>query len=1126
MQSISARNFTCAICRLLPFEACDWHHDEHERTLSGVDQDRNGLATGNGSPAAPIEVNATHGSLGFSPTQLNAFLACPHLTALEVAVALGEIPKPHRVNRHADLIARKGDEHEAAYLAPLGPGVAAIAEPWEIGWDEAAALTAQAIRDGAPHIYQAAFLDGSWRGLADFLERTPDGSYEVVDTKLARHARPSHVLQLCFYTEQLSRIQGRLPERMHVVTGLSERESFRPADYLAYYHRLKERFLDAVANRHDVYPYPVEHCSLCDFRARCDEQWEADDHLTLVAGVSRLQHDRLTAADITTLTALARTPPETRVKSMRPATLDGLRLQASLQLHRRETGEHRIQLLEPVEPDRGFCLLPEPSPGDIWLDFEGHPWFTARYGLEFLTGWIELDEDGEPRYRELWAEDRVSEREAFERFVDHVVERRRRFPGMHVYHYAGYERTALTRLMGEHATREDEIDDFLRGQVLVDLLRVTRQALRASVHSYSLKEVEKLFEFERTADVRGGTEAVEDFELWLESGEESLRDGIRLYNREDCESLRQLHEWLVGLRPDGLAWRAPPDEREVKEETQEALRERDRIRLELLEGAEEGEPRWLLAHLLDYHWRELRPQYWEYFHHHELDDEELLEDSDTIGSLELVGEPVRLPPPARSYEYTLRFPPQEHKIGGEVEDPATGKSYNVTVDDERGILTFRRAVNRAEEPLPRALIPPSPLHTPEQQAAILRFAKAQEGYPALVEILERRPPRARLDGTLAEAAPSLGGSYLFVQGPPGSGKTWNGARMAIALMRAGRRVGITALSHKAIGKFLEDVEAAALEQGFEFRGRKKGGGEDAFEGRFVESCDKNEPMLDPELDLVAGTSFLFSREELCGHVDTLFVDEGGQFALADALAVGTAARNLVLLGDPNQLAQVSQGSHPTGADASVLGHLLAEDETVRPGMGIFLEQTWRMRPEVNAFVSEAFYEGRLEPAAVTSERSLRDGAGVRFLAVRHEGHRTASPEEADAVAAEISRLVGTPYLDEHGERALEPGDFIVVAPYNAQVRCLRAAIPDRAIAIGTVDKFQGQQAPVVVLLDGELERRGRHARPRVPVLAKPAERRRVAREVPGLRGREPAVAGGELPHRGADAARERAVPLR
>jgi predicted RecB family nuclease len=999
--------------------------------------------------------------LGFSPTDLAAFVACSHLTTLQVAVALDELQKPFRHNPHADLIRRKGEEHEAAYLASLGPGVVRIGKPWKVGWDVAADATTQAMRDGAPVVYQATFSHDGWRGLADFVVRQLDGSYEVLDTKLARHAWPAHILQLCFYTEQIARIQGHTPEQMHVVNGLSEQESFRPDDYLAYYRRLRERFLAAIESRADSYPYPVEHCGLCEFLARCRARWEADDHLTLVAGVSRAQVERLTAAGITTLEALGDASPDTRVGKMRPTTFGNLRQQAELQLHRRRTGQNRIELL-PVEPERGFALLPEPNPGDIWLDLEGHPWFEPARGLEYLFGWIELDEDEQLRYECLWAHDRREEKTSFERLMDAIAERRRRFPGVHVYHYASYEATALKRLMGEHGTRESELDDLLRGEVLVDLYRVTRQALRASVSSYSIKDIEELYGFRRTADVSGGSESVVAFEEWLEVGEDSLLEGIRAYNEEDCRSLYDLHRWMLEQRPAEVARRPPVEHKEPSEETKELLSERERVRAELLDGAEEGAPRWLLAQLLEYHRREEKPQWWEYFHHCSLDEEELIEDGDTIGGLELAGEPVLV---KQSLEYTFNFPAQEHKIGTTGVDPVTERGYTVAVDDERGTVTLRRGKKQAEEPLPQALIPPRPLPTWVQRDAILRFAKNQAGYPALVEILERQPPQARLGRTLAEAELSLDGSYLFVQGPPGSGKTYNGARMATALMKAGQRVGITALSHKAIHKFLEDLEDAALDEGYDFRGMKKCGSDPGskFEtGRgLVENTADNGAMLDPELQLLAGTSFLFSREELDQHVDTLFVDEGGQFALADAIAVGTAARNLVLLGDPNQLAQVSQGSHPPGANASVLSHLLGEDETVRPEMGIFLEQAWRMRPEVNAYISETFYEGRLEPAEVCWKRSVADGAGLRFVEVDHDGNRTQSSEEAAFVRDEIERLLGNPYRDEHGERTLVPKDFIVVAPYNAHVRCLRQHIPDERIRIGTVDKFQGQQAAVV-----------------------------------------------------------------
>ncbi len=365
-------------------------------------------------------------------------------------------------------------------------------------------------------IYQPYLSDGTWRGFADFLERQPDGTYEAVDTKLARSAKPAHVLQLCFYSEQLGRIQGQLPEYFHVELGTGERETFRLADHMAYFRRARERFLGALETEPETYPWPCDHCGLCDFRNLCKQRLRDDDNLVLVAGLRRSQAEDLVEHGIPTLAALGTKPPGLEVDGMRSETLAGIRHQAELQLHFRETGEHRVDHL-PDEEGRGFRLLPEPDFGDVWLDLEGHPFYEPARGLEYLFGWCYRDEDGSVRYEAAWARDRDGECEIFERFVDWMVERRRRYPGAHVYHYASYERSALRRLMGEHGTREAEVDDFLRHDVLVDLYRVVKQALRASVESYSIKAIEALYGFVRTAEVSGGDESTVLFEKWLES---------------------------------------------------------------------------------------------------------------------------------------------------------------------------------------------------------------------------------------------------------------------------------------------------------------------------------------------------------------------------------------------------------------------------------------------------------------------------------------------------------------------------------------------------------------------------------------------------------------------------------
>jgi uncharacterized protein len=311
---------------------------------------------------------------------------------------------------------------------------------------------------------------------------------------------------------------------------------------------------------------------------------------------------------------------------------------------------------------------------------------------------------------------------------------------------------------------------------------------------------------------------------------------------------------------------------------------------------------------------------------------------------------------------------------------------------------------------------------------------------------------------------ALDGSYLFVQGPPGAGKTWTGARLIVHLLAEGQRIGVTATSHKAIQKLLEEVDQAARAAGVSFRGLKKCSAdnpESVYEGRQIESAESMAAFHDPDVRLLAGTAWLFSREEFDPALDYLFVDEAGQVSLADALAVGTAASNLVLLGDPLQLAHVTQGIHPAGTAVSVLQHLLGDVRTIPEDQGLFLELSWRMHPDVSSFVSEAFYEGRLRSAPDCARQATVLGTGIRYLPVAHEGNRQAAPEEGERIGDEIERLLGTDWTDADGTaRPLREEDVVVVAPYNAQVRSLRERLP-AGVRIGTVDRFQGQEAPVV-----------------------------------------------------------------
>jgi predicted RecB family nuclease len=1041
-----------------------------------------------------VEMQHLNDRFLFSPSDLGGFLACEHLTQLDLAVALREARRPSYENAYAELLRAKGQEHEQTFLDALRKGGHSVVEvklDTTRDFEAGARRTLEAMRSGSDYVYQAVFFIEGWRGISDFLERVerPSAlgpwSYQVLDTKLARHPRPEHALQLSFYSQALEAAQGLAPELAYVVLGTRERVPIRLVDVNAYYRRVRGRFEAAVAARAATGPYPCHYCAFCDYRAPCDERLEREDHVVRVAGIRRDQVKRLFAGSIGTLTALAQIPPAARVPRIAATTLEGLRDQAGLQLVRQRTGALEWHSL-PIEHGRGFGALPPRSRGDMILDLEGHPFFEPARGLEYLFGMLLLDEEP-PRFEALWAHDREGERNAFERFVDLVHQRLARFPDLHVYHFSGSEPSTLKRLMAEHGTRDAEVDALLRGRVFVDLHAILRRALRAGVSSYSLKDVEALYGFARAAKVQSGTQAILSYERWLHDRAQPRLDDIAAYNREDCVATLGLLEWLHQVRPADLPWPAPPEVTPAEPEAAAAVDARRDLRDALVAGEEPGSPRWLAGGLLEYHRREARPAWWAFFDRLGKTPEELLEDTEAIAYLDV--DMTRPPERAkRSLVHTLAFPPQDHKLrpGETVYDPATGQPAGKieAIDDTNGDvgrLRLLRGPKFAGDPLPQALVSGGPLEDRTQRAALLRLAeslRAGDGrYPALRAVLARERPRIRglapdtpIQTTDLEAmqarARGLDGSYLFLQGPPGTGKTWTGARIVVDLLRHGRRVGIASQSHKAIHNLLWEIERVAQREGVRFKGLKKSSADNPdseYRGELITSDSDNARFARAAADirLMAGTAWLFSREKLEGAVDDLVIDEAGQISLADALAMGTSARNLILLGDPLQLAQVSQGVHPPGAGASVLEHLLGDAATVPEDRGVFLERSFRMHPAVSAFISEIVYAGRLHSDASAERRATSLGTGIRFLPVEHEGNRSSADEEVAHVAAAIAAMRGGTFTDADGAtRPLRLEDFMVVAPYNAQVLRLRAGLP-AGVRVGTVDKFQGQEAPVV-----------------------------------------------------------------
>ncbi|HEY7463485.1 MAG TPA: TM0106 family RecB-like putative nuclease [Candidatus Limnocylindria bacterium] len=1087
----------------------------------------------------------------YSATDLVGFLACEHLTTLDRASLRGLINAQERVDEELDILRERGEEHEHRFLEYLRsqgrdvhdgrlPKDAVRHLPDRERLEAEAEHTRRLMGEGADVIYQATLFDGIWRGYADFLLRCDgpsnlgDHHYEVADTKLARKTKGGALLQMCVYSELVTRIQGRQPAEMHVALGGSGHhvDTHRVDDYMAYYRQVRDRFLDAVRPDRDLafplplVPDPVNHCEVCRWQPTCAGLRKDADHLSLVASMRSDQARRLREAGIGTLTQLATLPtPLPEVDKLGAATMAALHQQARLQLASRDQEVPEFEFL-PVEPNRGLTWLPAPSHGDLFFDMEGDP-FAEEDGLEYLFGvWDPAlpQADGQPTFHAWWGHSRADEKAAFEAFVDFVIDRWADDPNMHVYHYAAYERGRMGMLSTRHATREAEVDRMLRAELFVDLYKVVRQGMRIGLDSYSIKRLEPLYALNRAAPLKDAGSSVVAYEKYVKSvlagaPDQQILDDIALYNQDDCRSNAELRDWLekqrrvlaarrgeaeLSRRTEEESRERPPNERDLRIEAL-ARRLLDGVPLDAERRAADPElqGRWLLGNALEWHRREEKVEWWAFFDRCSRSDEELASrDEEAIGQLTWEREIGR---PKQSVVHRYLFDPEQTyrlKVGDTPVDPATKKPAGeiVALDALNGTLDLKSSLAK-ERPHPRSLIPKGPYNTDAQKGALERLGAwvadnslrgpgpwraardfllgelPRAGQPSGQPLI---PPHEEVEAAARRIVLELDETVLPVQGPPGSGKTYTGAEMILSLIRAGRKVGIVAFTHRALTNLLDEVLSHALQQGlFVSAIRKVDSGETLQETLGYDYTTDNGEVfhsLRNGTQVAAGTTWMWARPEFEGIVDTLFIDEAGQMSLANVLAVSGAARNLVLLGDPQQLSQVKKGAHPEGVDQSALEHVLAVSPVIKPEAGIFLPKTYRLHRDVNDFTSEVFYAGQLESAPEANGQSLTalgrlTGTGVRWIAVEHAGNRNASKQEAAVVRDLYADLLGGEWVDQHGQAApLTPAQILVVAPYNAQVEMLTARLMEVAASatypddprVGTVDKIQGQQAAAVI----------------------------------------------------------------
>lgn len=1069
-----------------------------------------------------------HGRLIFSPSDLLRYLASPFASWMDrYYLEHPGVLTPDEETEDQRLIAQTGDQHELTVLGDFKSATSDLVEITNGNLATARAETIAALQARAQIIYQAALEFDQFAGFADFLELDSFGCYQVWDTKLARSPKPYYAIQLCCYTEMLASVTGEpMSEKFGIILGTKERVEFRVEDFIHYYRRIKNSFLalqngftGEMADR----PDPLPRADHGRWSSHAENFFEEADHLVLVAGITVGQIKKLKMAGISTMSDLAAGSGKV-IPKLGSDTLEKLAAQARLQSQTRADralnpeAPTRYELLPQQDPNGepvGLADLPADDPADVFFDMEGYPLVAG--GLEYLFGVsVRSDRPDSYDFEDWWAHDRDEEKQAFKGFIDWVSDRWRQNPGMHIYHYAAYEVSAVRRLSTQHDTRQDEVDELLRNEVFVDLYQIVRHGLRIGEDSYSIKKVERLYRPKRETDVATALDSIVQYARWIESDQSrdwhasDILTGIRAYNKDDCESTAELLMWLRMIAeangiptPRALSSTPPVAAPELPPEVLMRLATAEQLR------ARDDSVSVVLADLIDFHRREAKPLWWRMFDRAMATPEELRDDPGCIEGIQADG---AASPEKQSLIQGYRFDPsQECKLSAGPRNYAMfthdlrAKLNLATLDIAEGSLGLKIGKRVLDAkfggffPRQGSLVPDEFVSAKVIQDALSEVSAEQLSgalHPPVVSLLKRIPPATVLqrdaEEPLTKAAiritGSMAGGCLVIQGPPGTGKTYTASRVITALLAAGKKVGVASNSHKAVVNLLMACGDAAREHGRKLQGLKVGGepeGQLYLENpTFRHVSDGGSGFASYTGGVVGGTAWLFTRPEWKGELDFLFIDEAGQVSLANAVAMARCADNLVLLGDQMQLEQPIQGSHPGDAGLSALQYALKDINSSRPDLpvfhavvpqnyGLFLGESRRMHPAVCRFISESIYEGRLDSypdcarqkitVLANSSGFITLESGIVFSSIEHDGNTQQSDEEIGRVTKIYQELLGRIYTDKDGNaRPLTMEDFLFISPYNAQVRALQATLPLGA-RVGSVDKFQGQEAPVCIL---------------------------------------------------------------
>ena len=1048
----------------------------------------------------------------FSPTMLRRYLSCKYKIFNEINEEKLKL-KRIELKTNDKLRIERGNIHEKEYFKELKKKFKKTLnlKDQKLTKEEKISKTVQAMKEGFEIIFGGWLKRDKWSGEFDFLiinkdqkSKFGDYSYEVIDTKYSNKPKPDHIIQLGSYTFMLEETQGVLPKKFIIVLKNMVQEEVQVHQVNQFFKKTREnyeKFIETLVNK--TKPEKCSACETCEWLDRCENIWKKEDNLNQVGGLTKVHLKKLLNIKIDTATKLSKQDGNKTIKGFRKEISYKLVTQAKLQKEYEKTG-FPIYKTNPynLNGSKGFNLLPKPSECDLYFDIESVEDHIYPGGLEYLFG-IFYIENGKENFKALWSHNKSEEKKNLIKFFDFTKQHFEKYPNSKIYHYGSYEITALLKLSSFHKVKGIEYDHYLNLDKFVNLLEVNRQGLFISENSNSLKNMEKFYHFKREGDVQRGDVSQEYYIEWLETNDKKFLEEIESYNKQDCHSTYELHKWLLDIKPEETSWFIPKKngEMELRDFEIDMITYQEKVEKSKIENKKIKQ---LMSDIIGFYNREDKPAWREFFERRTKSDEELIEDPECIGNMTLDGEPK---PDKKSLLYSYKFEDQDFKLRKSKKTVIANnqdieqKDYAGTIIDidyKKKDILIKRGTSQGILPKILSIGPDKPRPNTKLVSNTYKFIDSlinkEKKYSSLIDFLEKKYPNITGIKTgekiiqsndfikeIPKIISNLNNSYIYIQGPPGTGKTFQASNAIIELLKQKKKIAITGLSHKVIHNLLQKVEDMAKEKQLKIIGYKRGNLEDEdtiFNGDFIKTHEKdpvfmNALKIKDAGQIFAGTKYHLASSYYDSKIDYLFIDEAGQVSLADLISIGNIAKNIVLIGDQNQLGQPIKGTHPNESGQSILDYLLEGRDTIPENRGIFLNKTYRMHSKINEFISSNFYEGRLNCDERTEKRIIKfdkkciiQNPGIHYIEMNHKNNVQTSLEEIDTVIDLMKQMIGSEFNDNGKKRELNVKDFLIISPYNTQVNLMIAKLEEEKIKnarVGTIDKFQGQEAPVNII---------------------------------------------------------------